>query len=98
MSGIGFKISLIVIGLAAAAVYSLWYTFRSWARNRAIEDTATSRVRSAAQGYVEISGLGVLPPKSANKAPLTGIPCTWWRYKIEERRSTGRSRSSTFRR
>src|SRR5277367_1892435 len=93
MSGIGFKISLIVIGLAAAAVYSLWYAFRSWAKNRAIEDTATSRVRSAAQGYVELSGRGVLPADARNRGPLTGIPCTWWRFKIEERRYSGRSRA-----
>ena len=39
------------------------------------------------------SGRGVPPPNSANKAPLTGLPCTWWRYKIEERRYSGRSRS-----
>ncbi len=27
------------------------------------------------------------------RAPLTGLPCTWWRYKIEQRRYRGRSRS-----
>jgi hypothetical protein len=32
-------------------------------------------------------------PNSANKAPLSGVPCTWWRYKIEERRYYGRSRT-----
>ena len=93
MSGNQFKFWLIVIGLAAGAVYSFWYAFKSWAKNRVIEDTATSRVRSAAQGYVELSGRGVMPPNAENKGPLTGMPCTWWRYKIEERRYSGRSRS-----
>jgi hypothetical protein len=93
MSGNRFKFWLIVIGLAAAAVYSFWYAFKAWSKNRVIEDTATSRVRSAAQGYVELSGRGVMPPNAENKGPLTGMPCTWWRYKIEERRYTGRSRS-----
>jgi E3 Ubiquitin ligase len=93
MSGNRFKFWLIVIGLAAAAVYSFWYAFKAWAKNRVIEDTATSRVRSAAQGYVELSGRGVMPPNAENKGPLTGMPCTWWRYKIEERRYSGRSRS-----
>jgi E3 Ubiquitin ligase len=93
MSGNQIKFCLIVIGLAAGAVYSFWYAFKAWTRNRVIEDTPTSRVRSAAQGYVELIGRGMLPPNSANKAPLTGIPCTWWRYKIDERRYTGRSRS-----
>jgi hypothetical protein len=93
MSGNGYKFWFIVAALAAAAAYSFWYAFKAWAKNRVIEDTPTSRVRSAAQGYVEISGLGMPPPNSHNKAPLTGKPCAWWRYKIEERRSAGRSRA-----
>ncbi len=93
MSGNLFKFWLTVMALAGIAVYSFWYACKAWTRNRVIEDTPTSRVRSAAQGYVELSGIGALPSDSANKAPLTGLPCTWWRYKIEERSSTGRSRS-----
>src|SRR5260221_4388393 len=93
MSGDRFKFWLMVICLAAGAVYSFWYAFKAWAKNRVIEDPPTSRVRSAAQGYVELSGRGVLPADSQNKGPLTGMPCTWWRYKIEERRYAGRSRS-----
>ena len=92
MSGARFKIWLIMLGLAAAAVYSFWWACKSWAKNRAIEDTPTSRIRSAAQGYVELSGHGVMPPNAENKGPLTAIPCTWWRYKIEERSGAGRSR------
>jgi hypothetical protein len=93
MSGNRLKFWLLVIGLAAGAVYSFWYAFKAWAKNRVIEDTPTSRVRSAAQGYVELSGQGLLPADSHNKGPLTGMPCTWWRYKIEERGYNGRSRS-----
>jgi E3 Ubiquitin ligase len=85
MTGHPFKILLLILGLAAALVYSFWYAFKSWAKNRAIVDTPTSRVRSAAQGYVELSGRGVQPPNSRNKGPLTGLPCTWWRYTIEDR-------------
>jgi hypothetical protein len=87
MSGNRLKFWLIVIGLAAGAGYSFWYAFKAWGKNRLIEDTPTSRVRSAAQGYVELSGRGILPADSHNKGPLTGMPCTWWRYKIEERGS-----------
>jgi len=93
MSGNHFKFWFLVAGLTAGAAYSFWYAFKAWAKNRTIEDTPTSRVRSAAQGYVELSGRGVAPPNDANKAPLTGLPCPWWRYKIEERRYSGRSRS-----
>lgn len=93
MSGNRFIYWLIVIGLVAGAVYSFWCAFKAWAKNRVIEDTPTSRVRSAAQGYVELSGRGILPADSHNRGPLSGMPCTWWRYKIEERRYAGRSRS-----
>jgi hypothetical protein len=86
MSDDELKHWLIVAGLAAVAAYSFWYTFQAWRKNRVIEDTPTSRVRSAAQGYVELSGLGILPPGAKTKGPLSGIPCVWWRYRIEQRR------------
>jgi hypothetical protein len=92
MSGDRFKFWLIVTGLSASAAYSFWYACKAWAKNRIIEDTPTSRVRSAAQGYVELSGRAMLPANAKIKGPLTGKPCAWWRYKIEKRRSRGRSR------
>jgi hypothetical protein len=82
------KFWFLVAALAGAAVYSFYFCFVSWRRNRVVGDTPTSRVRSAAQGYVEFTGRGVMPPDKEIKAPLTGIPCTWWRYKIEQ--SSGR--------
>ena len=85
MSGDRLKFWLLVAGLGASTVYSFWYAFKAWGKNRLIEDTPISRIRSAAQGYVELSGRGTMPPNAENKGPLTGIPCTWWRYKIEER-------------
>jgi len=89
MAGHTFKEWLLLLGLAAACVYSLWYACKSWSKNRAIADTPVSRIRSAAQGYVELSGRGLLPEDAQIKGPLTGLPCTWWRYKIEDRRDRG---------
>jgi E3 ubiquitin ligase len=84
----------LLLGLAAGAVYCFYYCFVSWRRNRVIGDTPTSRVRSAAQGYVELSGRGQLAPDSENKAPLSDTPCVWWRYKVERKGSLfARSRS-----
>ena len=76
----------------AAAVYSLYYCAVTWRKNRAAADTPTSRVRSAAQGYVELAGRGATLPDSPNRAPLTGLPCTWWLYRIEARGRRGRPR------
>jgi hypothetical protein len=62
---------------------------RSFKRARLVEDTPTSRIRSAAQGYVEIAGNARLLPGSQNLAPLTQRPCVWWRYKVSKRTETG---------
>jgi hypothetical protein len=56
---------------------------------RLIEDTPTSRVRSAAQGYVELSGRALPLPDTRNLAPLTQRPCVWWRYRISKKVESG---------
>lgn len=67
---------------------SFWWWFRSLKRARLIEDTPTSKCRSAAQGYVELIGMQVMMPGEPIKAPLTGRRCTWWAYEIEEKRTS----------
>jgi len=89
------KIALLLLGIAGAAAYSFWYAFKAWRINRMIGDTPASRVRSAAQGYVELLGQGLIREEARSKAPLTSRLCTWWRYKIEEHGSVGRSRGWT---
>jgi hypothetical protein len=51
---------------------------------RVIEDTPTSRVRSAAQGYVELEGKVEFPRTPPLTSPLRGIPCVWWSYRVED--------------
>jgi hypothetical protein len=51
-------------------------------RRRAITDTPTSRIASAAQGYVELFGKG-LPPDPPLCSHLTSLPCLWYRWKSE---------------
>ncbi len=74
------------VALSLCAAISLWAWMSSTRRQRAIDDMPTSRVASAAQGYVELRGrgrpLGGLPLRS----PLTGLPCLWYRYRVECRR------------
>jgi E3 Ubiquitin ligase len=82
---------IVLCVLAAAGSYGLRAAFRAWAAGRVIEDTPTSRVRSAAQGYVELVGVG--RSHGENVGPLTGLPCIWWSFVIEERLSNGRNRS-----
>lgn len=75
-------ICLLLGGLAVAGFYGI---FRFIHRLRIIEDTPTSKIRSAVQGYVELIGHGELMPGTPIIAPLTGTPCTWYSYKIEEK-------------
>jgi hypothetical protein len=57
-----------------------------WVRKaRTIEDMPTSRIRSAAQGYVELAGRALPLPDTRNLAPLTQRPCVWWRYRISKK-------------
>ncbi|HEX6930440.1 MAG TPA: EF-hand domain-containing protein [Gammaproteobacteria bacterium] len=79
---------LVVAIAIAAALSGFWLWFRSMRRARLIEDTPTSKCRSAAQGYVELIGIQKLMPGDPIKAPLTGRQCTWWEYCIEEKRTT----------
>jgi len=51
-------------------------------RARAIAETATSRIASAAQGYVEIMGRSSANPEHLIVTPLGGIACIWYRYTL----------------
>lgn len=61
---------------------------RNWSHARHMQDTPASKIRSAAQGYVELSGV-LKPSETPLLGPLTEQPCLWWRYEIE-RYTTGR--------
>ena len=86
-----------IITLAVAAIGGGRLAFRAMHTARLIEDTPTSRVRSAAQGYVELSGRVRGLQDAPGAAPLTGRPCVWWRFriqqKVERRTRSGRRES-----
>jgi hypothetical protein len=66
---------------------AIWSAMQ-WRRARAFEDTPTSRVRSAAQGYVELAGVARALPGDPTHSPLTGRSCVWYKYSVEERSSS----------
>lgn len=85
-----------VVGvLAVACGIGLVQGFRFLLRKRMIEDIPTSKVRSAAQGYVELEGYGELMDGPPILSPLTGSRCVWYQYSIEERRGSGKNRRWT---
>jgi hypothetical protein len=85
---------LFIVASIAATLTALWFCFSNLKRARLIEDTPTSKIRSAAQGYVELSGFARLPAdQTILFAPLTLKQCLWFRYTIEEYRQSGKHSS-----
>lgn len=62
--------------------------------SRLILDTPTSRIASAAQGYVELFGHGSPLDGTPVLSPLHGLPVLWYKLRIEERRDNKWIRSS----
>ncbi len=71
----------------ASAATAAGLAFFAWIdchrRGRAVADTPTSLVASAAQGYVELAGTSRPLPGRPLAAPLSGEACVWYRYRIE---------------
>ncbi len=79
------------LGLCA---WAGWQFVHRLARARLLGDVPTSRIRSAAQGFVELYGVLEEGPEGPLQAPLTGKPCLWWRYRIEvEEKRSGREKA-----
>ncbi len=70
---------------AALALGALYLGMRRLGRARLIENTPTARIRSAPQGYVELSGVCGNPATGALRAPLSGSACAWYAYRVERR-------------
>ena len=85
-----------ILTLAIAALGGGALSLRWIKVARLIEDMPTSRVRSAAQGYVELTGRGQPLAGTQNLAPLSQRPCVWWRYRISRREQSGKSRSGNW--
>ncbi len=74
-----------IAALATSATFFSWQTWRSLERARTIEDIPTAKARSAHQGYVELEGTGQQMDGESIIAPLSGLPCVWYRYCVERR-------------
>jgi hypothetical protein len=78
-----------VLMLAVAVAGGGWYALRWLHIARVVEDTPTSRIRSAAQGYVELSGRCRALDGTQNLAPLTQRPCVWWHFRVQQKVESG---------
>lgn len=82
---------------AALALLALWRFLVRVRRDRLVADTPQARIRSAAQGYVKVTGRTQPAGPEPTGAPLSSRPCVWWSYQIahEERDSKGNRRWET---
>lgn len=73
---------LAVLAICATASFVCWY--RALMKKRLVENVPTSRIASAAQGYVEIRGTIEKVAGCTVTGALSGTPCVWYRYMISE--------------
>lgn len=81
-SSLGWYLSL---GAISGISFFAWLS--ALRRLRAVGGTPTSRVASAAQGYVELVGRGKPYGDTPLISKLSRLPCLWYRYRIEEKNS-----------
>jgi hypothetical protein len=71
--------------LSVIAVISIFSWFTALKKLRAVRDTPTSKIASAAQGYIELVGSG----KTFGDTPLLSkhslLPCLWYRYTVAKK-------------
>jgi len=79
---------------ALVALLALWRFLARLRRDRLVADTPEVRIRSAAQGYVKVTGRTRPAGAEPTAAPLSARPCVWWSYEIAhaERDSKGNRR------
>lgn len=73
--------------LVAMAGVSFFAWIATHRRYRQIHDLPTSKIASAAQGYVELFGRAAHIPDHPVISRLTGLPCCWFRYHVEQKDS-----------
>jgi len=73
--------------LAGLAMLALLGWMGALRRRHAITGMPTSRIASAAQGYVELHGQGRPLDVNPLHSPLSGMACLWYRYQVERKSS-----------
>ncbi|WP_293267468.1 GIDE domain-containing protein [Neptunomonas sp.] len=87
------KIALILLLLVAAIAATLWKGFAFLKHYRLITGTPTSKIRSAHQGYVEISAHILENEDGPLIAPLSGRQCVWYQYSVARLKSSGKTKT-----
>lgn len=84
------KAFLLVPPIIAVVAFVAWML--SLRRLLVIGGTPTSKIASAAQGYVELIGRAVAHPGGSLRSRYSLLPCVWYQYTIEQRERDGKWR------
>ena len=76
---------LLAMGLVGVVAWTA-----SLRRARAIAQLPTSRIASAAQGYVEVVGRASVSADNLITSPMSGVRCVWYRYRLYAKDSEGK--------
>lgn len=66
------------VGLIFLIPYTIYFFFSEYKAAQAVADIASSKISSAAQGYTEIIGQGLV--SQAARSPVSRLPCLWYAY------------------
>ncbi len=79
----GIRVGMIILGISIPLSFYLSFY---WLRHvRMIEDVPTAKIRSAAQGYVELEAIARERDGHVQRSPVSGKKCLWWAVDIERR-------------
>lgn len=83
--------SVLLVFLTAVAA---WLAFRLIRTKRMQENIPTSKSAGVVYGLSEVKGeLVAEEGRAPLQGPLTGEPCTWYHYHVQERRGSGKNKS-----
>ena len=83
-----FVLIFVLFGLVLCALMTRAF-LKNLNKARLIRDTPSAKIRSAPQGYCEISGQGRLHQEITLNTPHGSRPCLWYRVMTERRASGG---------
>jgi len=82
--------SILLIFMTGLSIYLLYRTHAAFRRYRFMSGTATSKIRSASQGYVELKGIGEFMSGDELISPFSGRRCLWYQCTVEQKQKSGK--------
>jgi hypothetical protein len=79
---------VILLIMVVTTVWLIYICFTTSRRFRFVDATATSKIRSAAQGHVELKGLAEWMKGDSFTSPFSNSRCVWYHCTIEKREKT----------